>query len=109
MEDNYYLCCMRLPITITYFKNIVGANAPELSLGSRISIGSSNSQSSVTVSNELEPKCGGLSLNKSMSQISFCKILNSVIALHNCNYRPNPFLQLPKLSFFRLNLYQTNW
>jgi hypothetical protein len=111
MEGIYYFCLMPSNYKIAYFKfNIAGLVAPESSfmlLGGYI--GSSNSQSSISDFIENKTKCVGKFISLSMSQISFCKYLKPVKALLSSNFRPNLNLQLPKLSFNRLNLYQTDW
>lgn len=89
--------------------NISGAQAPESSfMLSDKHIGSCKPESSIYDLSIKKQKSGGKSLNLSMSQISFCKILNLVIALLRSNYRPNLFLQLTKTKLFLdCNLYRT--
>jgi hypothetical protein len=68
----YYLCRMRLLTNSEYFIfNISGADAPKLSLSSRIFIGSSDSNTSITF--KLKSKFVGKFINLSMSWILFCR------------------------------------
>jgi hypothetical protein len=109
MEDFIYICTMSVLNNLAYYNNIIAELiTPELSLGTDILIGSSDSHSSISDYIENKTKCVG-SFILSMSQISFCKTISQVKALLSSNFRPNHILQLPKLSFFRLSLYQTNW
>jgi hypothetical protein len=110
MEDLLYLCVMSEYNVLKYHNyNIAELKTPKLSLYSDRYIGSSGSQSSISDFIENKTKSVGKLISLSMSQISFCKYLKPVKALLSSNFRPNLNLQLPKLSFNRLNLYQTYW
>jgi hypothetical protein len=75
MEEMYYFCRMLVNDNLTYFKyNIPGVKSPEKSLlFTSINIGRFQPDSSISDFIENKTKPGGLSLNKSMSWISFCR------------------------------------
>ena len=84
--------------------------APKLSLGSDILIGSSGSESSTLDFIEVETKSVGLSLNKSMSTLTFLKqSKNSACNVLRHNKRPASSFKMAKLHSVRTGCIPNYW